>query len=128
MEIDVTMLPDREPKSQQDSTEFITRDLGLATFLSLDHSLLGVQRDGPNLIAFQFMDDARLRSDVDDYFALRGSVQPLRFATALRGLKNVLHQAMQLPRPAETALAPACPSSVETVSGTPTVRRRRPTS
>jgi hypothetical protein len=67
----------------------------------------------------------KLRTDVNDYFGLRGSVQPLRFATALRGLKNILHQAMQSPRSAEPTAATFGLGSLRTVQGAPTVRRRR---
>lgn len=72
-----------------------TSDLGLAAFLSLDRPLVGVVKDGPSRVRFRFLDDPRLRSDVDDYFGLRGSVQPLRYNLALRGLKSVVHEVLR---------------------------------
>jgi len=125
MEIDVVTILDREPASKQNPNEFATRDLGLAAYLSIDRPLLGIQKEGPNQIVFQFMDDEKLRVDVNDYFALRGAVQPLRYAIAIRGMKNIVHQAMQAPRPTETQLATAGAGNEGGVPLTTTVRRRR---
>ena len=94
----------------------------------MDHPLLGVRKDGPNQVVFLFANDEKLRTDVNDYFGLRGSVQPLRFATAFRGLKNILHQTLRAQVPVETQVATPNASNVEAVPGTPTVRRRRATS
>lgn len=106
-------------------SEFITSEVGLAAYLSLGHPILEVRKIATNQVAFVFQDDQQLRAEVADYFAMRGAVQPLRFATSLRGLKNILHQALREPMPVGPERNDRSTRPLGRIPGATTVRRRR---
>jgi Domain of unknown function (DUF5659) len=72
---------------------FETRDFYLACFLRCSgYPLLDLRSEG-NRKVFVFRDCPNRRDDVVAYYGESGSVRPLAFATAIKDMKALLHNA-----------------------------------
>jgi Domain of unknown function (DUF5659) len=75
------------------SSAFETRDFYLACFLRcVGYELIDLRAEGPKKV-FVFEDRARRRDDVITFYGEGGSVRPLAFATAIKDMKALLHNA-----------------------------------
>jgi hypothetical protein len=76
-----------------DDAVFETRDFYLACFLRCSgYPLLDLRSEG-NRKVFVFRDCSNRRDDVVAYYGEGGSVRPLAFAAAIKGMKALLHNA-----------------------------------
>jgi hypothetical protein len=72
---------------------FETRDFYLACFLRCaGYELRGLRAEGSRRI-FVFRDRPNRREDVLSYYGETGSVRPLAFASTIKGMKALLHNA-----------------------------------
>jgi hypothetical protein len=72
---------------------FETRDFYLACYLRCTgYELLDLRAEGRRRI-FVFQDCPRRREDVIAFYGETGTVRPLAFATAIRDMKALLHNA-----------------------------------
>jgi len=73
--------------------EFETGDFYLACFLRcLDYELLGMRREGRRAL-FVFEDRPGRQADLMAFFGNKTDVKPLRFVSAIKDLKALLHAA-----------------------------------
>jgi hypothetical protein len=72
---------------------FETRDFYLACFLRCaGYELLDLRAEGTRKV-FVFQDGPRRRDDVIAFYGETGNVRPLAFATAIKDMKALLHNA-----------------------------------
>ena len=75
------------------SAEFETRDFYLACFLRcVGYELLDLRPEGRRRV-FVFRDTDARRNDVMAFFGDGASVRPLEFASTIKGMKALLHNA-----------------------------------
>lgn len=73
--------------------EYSTRELHLAAFLITEGFQLKSHRHTGNLrdILFCFEETEKLKTRVDDYYALRTTIEPLAYVSVVRRLKSILN-------------------------------------
>ena len=70
------------------------KDFYLSAFLMASGlNLVDHRRVGPITI-FGFEKNKKLLSLVDQYYAMKGSVTPMKYGTYIRNLKSILHNAL----------------------------------
>lgn len=62
-----------------------------ALLLAKEVKLLGVNRENPRRILFVFQDFEGRQELIEDFLLGRGSVEPKRYASAIRELKDLIH-------------------------------------
>ena len=74
-------------------TLFETNDLNLSGFLiAMGKTLSSSARDVRGIMTFSFTQDDQLVQLVEQYYSLNAQVNPQRFGSALKMLKNKLYQ------------------------------------
>ena len=78
--------------SNDNKNQFKTPDFYLsAYFVSKGLTLAGVERESPRRILFVFDDTEDRENLTEDFLFGRGNVEPKRFVSAIKELKQLLH-------------------------------------
>lgn len=74
-----------------DELFYSTRDLGLATTLSLQFPIVELNRNNPKEVFFIFKNTAKLKKLVDEYWLKSVRVEPQVFLSQIRSLKAAIY-------------------------------------
>ena len=68
-------------------------DLGLTAFLyTIGHQILTIDKTDPKRAMLVFKKTSRLESDLEDYYARNGRVNPTDYFNAIRDLKSRIYE------------------------------------
>ena len=76
--------------------QFLTEDFYLAAFcLASDLNLLSIDKSNPRRFSFVFQDCEKREKMVADFLFGRARVEPKKFVSAIKDLKQLLHQSYE---------------------------------
>lgn len=76
----------------ENEKQFLSSDFYISAYLlAVGVNLLGVNRENPRRLFFVFEDFNDRQKLVEDFLLGRGSVQPKRYASAIKELKDLIH-------------------------------------